>query len=41
MVLTAHKEKVGMYEKMGFTDLGISDSVWGGGVWHEMERRLQ
>ena len=41
MVLTAHEEKVGMYEKLGFADLGISESVWGGGVWHEMERRLQ
>ena len=30
MVLTAHEEKVGMYEKLGFTDLGISGSVWGG-----------
>ena len=41
MVLTAHAEKIGMYEKLGFTDLGVSGSVWGGGVWHEMERRLQ
>ena len=40
MVLTAHDEKVGMYEKMGFKDLGISDSVWGGDPWHEMEMRL-
>ena len=40
MVLTAHDEKVPMYEKMGFKDLGISDSVWGGDPWHEMEMRL-
>lgn len=40
MVLTAHEEKVGMYEKMGFRDLGISGSVWGGDPWHEMEIRL-
>ena len=40
MVLTAHDEKVGRYEKMGFKDLGISDSVWGGDPWHEMEMRL-
>ena len=40
MVLTAHDEKVPMYEKMGFRDLGISDSVWGGDPWHEMEMRL-
>ena len=41
MVLTAHKEKVGMYEKLGFTDLGVSGSKWGGGTWHEMECRLE
>ena len=41
MVLTAHAEKVGMYEKLGFADLGISNSVWGGGIWHEMECGLQ
>lgn len=40
MVLTAHDGKVPMYEKMGFRDLGISDSVWGGDPWHEMEMRL-
>ena len=40
MVLTAHEEKLGMYEKMGFKDLGISGSVWGGNPWHEMEIRL-
>ena len=40
MVLTAHEEKIGMYEKMGFTDLGLSGSVWGGNPWHEMEIRL-
>ena len=34
MVLTAHEEKVGLYEKLGFTDLGISDSTWGGGYDH-------
>lgn len=41
VVLTAHEEKVGMYERMGFKDLGIASSVWGGGVWHEMEHRLE
>ncbi len=40
MVLTAHEEKVGMYEGMGFRDLGLSGSVWGGDPWHEMEIRL-
>ena len=41
MVLTAHAEKVGLYEKLGFTDLGISGSTWGGGVWHEMVKPLE
>jgi ribosomal protein S18 acetylase RimI-like enzyme len=41
VVLTAHEEKVGMYERMGFKDLGIASSVRGGGVWHEMEHRLE
>ena len=41
MVLTAHEEKVGLYEKLGFTDLGISGSTWGGGVWHEMVKPLE
>ena len=41
MILTAHAEKIGLYEKLGFTDLGISDSTWGGGVWHEMVKPLE
>ena len=41
LVLTAHEEKIGMYEKLGFADLGISGSKWGGGVWYEMECSLQ
>ena len=40
MVLTAHKEKVEMYRKMGFRDKGVSDSVWGGGPWREMDMPL-
>lgn len=35
-VLTCKEEKVPMYRKMGFKDLGISGSDWGGSVWHEM-----
>ncbi|MCR4672298.1 MAG: GNAT family N-acetyltransferase [Lachnospiraceae bacterium] len=35
-ILTCHEEKIEMYRKMGFKDLGISRSVWGGGVWHDM-----
>jgi len=34
--LTCHKEKVKMYQKMGFIDRGISDSTWGGVEWHDM-----
>ena len=40
LVITAHEELVKMYERMGFKDLGISDSKWGGTVWHEMDRML-
>ncbi len=35
-VLTCVKSKVKMYEKMGFTDHGLSQSVWGGEQWYEM-----
>lgn len=34
--LTCLQSKVEMYKKFGFSDLGISDSVWGGEEWHEM-----
>lgn len=34
--LTCLEEKVEMYKKMGFQDLGISGSVWGGEEWHDM-----
>lgn len=37
LLLTCLAEKVKMYEKMGFADLGISASVWGGEEWHEMK----
>lgn len=40
LVLTCLPEKVGMYQKFGFTDLGISDSQWGGEQWHEMIWRV-
>lgn len=36
-VLTCLDEKVKMYERMGYKDLGISASVWGGEKWHDME----
>lgn len=35
-ILTCLESKVRMYRKMGFHDLGISDSSWGGEEWHEM-----
>ncbi|MBD5543584.1 MAG: GNAT family N-acetyltransferase [Lachnospiraceae bacterium] len=36
LFLTCLKEKVTMYEKMGFVDRGIANSTWGGEEWHEM-----
>ena len=40
-VLTCVPAKVAMYEKFGFTDLGPSESTWGGESWHEMDCFLQ
>lgn len=37
IVLTCLPRLVAMYTKMGFTDLGMSSSTWGGESWHEME----
>ena len=37
LVLTCHANKVKMYTKFGFRDLGESVSEWGGEKWHEME----
>ena len=34
--LTCLDNKVEMYTKMGYKDLGISDSSWGGEEWHDM-----
>ena len=36
LLLTCLESKVEMYEKMGYTDLGLADSTWGGEQWHEM-----
>ena len=36
LLLTCLDSKVGMYEKFGFTDLGLANSTWGGEEWHEM-----
>lgn len=40
LILTCLDAKVKMYEKMGFRDLGLSNSVWGGEQWHEMSHAL-
>lgn len=40
LLLTCLKEKVQMYEKFGFEDLGIANSTWGGEEWHEMSYTL-
>lgn len=41
LLLTCLEAKVGMYEGMGFEDMGMSESVWGGEQWHEMRRMLE
>lgn len=40
LILTCLDEKVSMYERMGFQDLGISASTWGNEEWHEMSIQL-
>jgi GNAT superfamily N-acetyltransferase len=40
LILTCLKQKVNMYEKMGFVDRGIANSTWGGEEWHEMSYRI-
>ena len=40
LYLTCLEGKVEMYKKMGYTDDGISGSVWGGEEWHDMSRKL-
>lgn len=37
LVLTCLANKVKMYKKLGFRDLGESASSWGGATWHEMD----
>ena len=41
LLLTCLESKVKMYEKMGFRDLGVSASSWGGVEWHEMDCALE
>ena len=40
LILTCLDDKVQMYEKLGFTDRGLSASSWGGEQWHEMDLTL-
>lgn len=40
LLLTCLDSKVNMYEKMGYQDLGMADSTWGGEQWHEMSYEL-
>ena len=40
LVLTCLEPKVQMYQKMGFLDLGIANSTWGGEEWHEMTFKI-
>ncbi len=40
LLLTCLEEKVSMYQGMGYEDLGLADSAWGGEAWHEMRYRL-
>ena len=37
LVLTCLPRLVDMYKKFGFNDCGISDSKFGGEVWHDMD----
>ena len=39
-VLTCLEDKIPMYEKMGFTNHGLSQSTWGGVPWYEMSCAL-
>ena len=40
LILTCLPNLVNMYFKMGFSDRGMSASVWGGEAWHEMDLTL-
>lgn len=40
LILTCLPDKVAMYEKFGFQNHGIGDSVWGGEAWYEMSIEL-
>ena len=36
LILTCKEQKVKMYKKFGFTDMGEANSSWGGQKWHQM-----
>ncbi len=40
LYLTCHEQLVPMYRKMGYKDLGLSASVWGGVQWNDMVMEL-
>ncbi len=40
LVLTCLDEKVEMYKRFGFKDLGSANSTWGGEAWHEMTHEV-
>ncbi len=40
LILTCLDSKVTFYQKMGFLDLGLADSAWGGEQWHEMRYEI-
>lgn len=36
VILTCLEDKIKMYEKMGFQNMGLANSTWGGEKWYEM-----
>ena len=36
LILTCLDSRIPMYEKFGFADYGMANSIWGGEKWHEM-----
>ncbi len=40
LILTNHEKLTGFYKKLGYEDLGLADSSWGGETWHEMKLKI-
>lgn len=40
LILTCVEDKIDMYAKFGFNYMGVSESVYGGTVWHDMDMVL-